>query len=159
MWKTNSQLNVLILDGMSVPYHYVAIYKYNQNRMSRIGIWISNLMIPGTRDQSGTWAKCNATNRQGSIYGFRPDAAPRTYLIPSSSGFPLLQHSSSNHIYIYRPNRQFLIIRCVRLSMSRHMQSYASISHALIIISSYHTWVCHIVNISTYHWFELIHIL
>ena len=110
MWTTSSQINVLILDGMSAPSHYVAIYKYNQNRMVRIGIWISNLMIPGTKDQSGIqnevpqrlfrpYADTDYTS-SGQVNGFRPDAAPRTYPIPSSSGFPLLQHSSSNHIYI-----------------------------------------------------------
>ena len=108
---------------MSVPYHYVAIYKYNQNRMARIGIWISNLMILGTKDQSGIqnevpqrlfrpYADTEYTS-SGQINGFRPDAAPRTYPIPSSQ---VVSHCCSTHqiIYIYGPNRQFLIIRCVR---------------------------------------------
>ena len=71
------------------PYIYT-----NQNRMARIGDWISNLMIPGTKDQLGIqnevpqwlfrpYADTEYTS-SGQINDFRPDTAPRTY--PTSPG-------------------------------------------------------------------------
>ena len=121
MWKTSSQINVLILDGMSVPYHYVAIYKYNQNRMARIGDLDFQLDDSwherSIRDTKRSASTAFSTIRGHRIHIVRADQRFSTRHGPPNipnfpkfiSGFPLLHSFIINSYISIKPNRQFLI--------------------------------------------------